>query len=118
MGDFDDLRIKLIKLYIKRYQNEEGEYKQNVERLENETKNIEDQLTDYISNRNQLLLDIQRILNQLNSDSIDLKKYTFIPRSYTENLPVIIQEKYNKVSQELNEKNVSDLLRNQIQKKK
>eukprot|EP00487_Bulimina_marginata_P000607 TRINITY_DN11195_c0_g1_i1.p1 TRINITY_DN11195_c0_g1~~TRINITY_DN11195_c0_g1_i1.p1 ORF type:complete len:124 (-),score=3.89 TRINITY_DN11195_c0_g1_i1:175-546(-) len=90
---FDDLRTKLVTLYIARYENEEHHVKRSVLRLENEGNNIEHQLSDYISNRNQLLLDIHRILQQLDSDCIDMNAYKFIPKSYTDNLPRSIQDK-------------------------
>ena len=99
--DFDDLRIKLVNLYIKRYQNEEKNVGDNIKRLEHETNNIEHTLSDYISNRNQLLFDIHRILQEYNNDIIDINKYQFIPKTYKDSLPQSIQQKYQNILHKL-----------------
>eukprot|EP01083_Nonionella_stella_P185335 675607_1 len=123
--EFDELRIKLVQLYIKRYKNEQQSVRDTVDRLDHESNNIENQLSDYISNRNALLVDIHRILQQLDTDCIDANAYQFIPKSYTDHLPQSLQQQYQNIVQQLDEhkkqlqkeRNVTELLRNQIQQR-
>ncbi len=123
--DFDSLRIKLVSLYIRRYKNEESHVREVMDRLESETHSIETQMNEYLSNRKKLLLDIHRILSQCDSDCIAQNNYKYIPETYTNNLPQSMQCQYEELKQALQstkaaldkEKNVCELLRNQIQQR-